>query len=88
MLLWEVETAEMSHQLQIILDAARQLPLAEQQRLAESLLENIHQSSAQTSITSGQAAALAIVEELYGAIKGLDRETLTWIAEDEELCGY
>jgi hypothetical protein len=32
--------------------------------------------------------SLAIVEELYGAIKGLDRETLVSIAEDEELCGY
>jgi hypothetical protein len=85
MLLWEVETAEMSDQLQIILDAARQLPLVEQQRLAESLMENVHQAA---RTTSKQTAALEIVEELYGAIKGLDRETLTWIAEDEELCGY
>lgn len=34
------------------------------------------------------AQALAIVEELYGTIKGLDRETIIQIAEDEEICGY
>ena len=31
---------------------------------------------------------LAIVEETRGTIKGLDRETIIWLAEDEELCGY
>ena len=35
-----------------------------------------------------EAEWLAIVDELYGTIKGLDRETIIWLAEDEELCGY
>jgi hypothetical protein len=35
-----------------------------------------------------EAEWLAIVEETRGAIKGLDRETVIWLAEDEELCGY
>jgi hypothetical protein len=40
------------------------------------------------AIWSEQAVGLAIVEELYGSIKGLDRETLIGVAEDEELCGH
>jgi hypothetical protein len=35
-----------------------------------------------------EAEWLAIVEETRGTIKGLDRETIIWLAEDEELCGY
>jgi hypothetical protein len=30
----------------------------------------------------------AIVEETRGTIKGLDRETIIWLAEDAELSGY
>ncbi len=41
-----------------------------------------------TGTTPQHAAALALVDELYGVIKGVDRETLRWLAEDEELCGY
>jgi hypothetical protein len=32
--------------------------------------------------------ALRLVDQLYGSMKGLDTETVKWIAEDEELCGY
>ncbi|GEM_PF-1829638 len=34
------------------------------------------------------AQALALVEDLYGSIRGIDRATLVQIAEDEDLCGY
>ncbi len=32
--------------------------------------------------------ALSIVEETFGAIKGLDRVALAQLAEDEEFSGY
>ncbi|MGH9846780.1 MAG: hypothetical protein ACREEM_49405 [Blastocatellia bacterium] len=76
----------MNQTVENLLDAARQLPLDARRRLAKQLLQEAdHPASA---ITAEQAASLQIVEELYGTITGLDRETLTWIAEDEELCGY
>jgi len=76
----------MSQILQDMLDAARQLPLDERRRLVEQLLEDI--SRQEGAVIAEQAAALRIVEELYGTIKGLDRDTLIWLAEDEELCEY
>ena len=33
-------------------------------------------------------ADLNPVEQTRGSMKGLDRETIIWLAEDEELCGY
>ncbi len=75
----------MSQNLASILDAAQNLPLEEQRRLAEQLLKNI----ARTQEANPEVqAALAIVEETYGSMKGLDRETLLRLANDEELCGY
>lgn len=75
----------MSHNLANILDAAQNLPLEEQRRLAEQLLNNI----ARTQQADPEVqAALAIVEETYGSMKGLDRETLLRLANDEEFCGY
>ena len=76
----------MSQSLQDVLDAARQLPPDERRRLAEQLLAEVNRTG--EAVTAEQVAALAVVEELYGAIKGLDRETLIWLAEGEELCGY
>jgi hypothetical protein len=76
----------MSQSLQDVLDAARQLPPEERRRLAEQLLDEIHRAGG--AVAAEQAAALAVVDELYGTIKGLDRDTLIWLAEDEELCGY
>ncbi len=32
--------------------------------------------------------ALEAVEKTRGSMKGLDRDTIIWLAEDEELCGY
>jgi hypothetical protein len=79
----------MSQTLQDVLDAARQLPPDEQRRLAEQLLEEADQESrSDKQLTAEQVANLEIVDKLYGTIKGLDRETIIWLAEDEELCGY
>ncbi len=75
----------MSQSLQQMIKAARQLPPIEQQRLAEAILSDLNQSK---TMTAEQTTAVAVVEELFGAIKGLDRDTLIWLAEDEELCGY
>jgi hypothetical protein len=76
----------MSQNLQSILEAARQLPSDERRRLAEQLLEEAN--SAEEAAPEAQAEALRIVDELYGSMKGFDRETVIWLAEDEELCGY
>ena len=79
----------MSQSLQDVLDAARQLPPEEQRRLAEQLLEESNRTNRNNQqITAEQAEWLAIVERTHGTIKGLDRETIIWLAEDEELCGY
>ena len=68
-----------------ILAEARKLPPEKQRQLASALLtEAEHQNKAEDDVR----AALAIVEETSGSIKGLDRETIIWLAEDEELSGY
>ena len=63
-----------------ILNEARKLPLEEQAHLVERLLEEIQSEKRQK--------ALEAIERTRGRIKGLDRETIIWLAEDEELCGY
>ncbi len=68
-----------------ILAEARKLPPEEQRQLGSALLaEAERQNKAEDDVR----AALAIVEETSGSIKGLDRETIIWLAEDEELSGY
>ncbi len=76
----------MSELYESVLNAARQLPLVEQQLLAHRLLDQ--KVATMPQVTESQQAALAVVEQLRGTIKGLDRETVQWLAEDEELCGY
>jgi hypothetical protein len=76
----------MNESFETLLNAARQLPPVQQRLLAQKLLEEAPESAA--PLTQEQAAALEIVEQLSGTIKGLDRETIIWLAEDEELCGY
>ena len=71
----------MNESFESLLDAARQLPPIQQK-----LLEQEPDSAAQ--LTESQQTALEAVEKLSGTIKGLDRETILWLAEDEELCGY
>ena len=77
----------MSQSLKDILDAARQLPPNELQRLVEQLLKEVGTANP-TPEEARKQRALAIVEETYGSIKGLDRATLISLAEDEEYCGY
>ena len=75
----------MSDNLETVLEAALNLSLDEQRQLAEHLLAT-RQTEAERLVQ--EAEWLAIVEETHGTIKGLDRETIIWLAEDEELCGY
>ncbi len=63
-----------------VLNAARTLPPDEQRRLAVELLRQAG--------NGGTADALAAVEWTRGRMKLPDPETLRWVAEDEELCGY
>ena len=76
----------MSQDLQAVLDAARQLPPDEKQRLIDQLSQE--GDTAHKNASQVDAKALEIVERLYGSMKGLDPEIVKWIAEDEELCGY
>ncbi|HXG63767.1 MAG TPA: hypothetical protein VNO70_01595 [Blastocatellia bacterium] len=68
-----------------VLDAARKLPPEEQRQLLEQLMKEISPGS--TPREQAQAS-LDIVEQTRGTIKNLDRETVMWLAEDEESCGY
>jgi len=69
--------------LESILEAARKLPLDEQRRLAEHLAKQV-----EAKVKSIQTQrALEAVEKMRGSMKGLDRDTIIWLAEDEELCG-
>jgi hypothetical protein len=77
-----------SRSLQNVLDAARRLPPDELQRLVEQLIAEVHLTAAPVSETARGRRALAIVEETYGSIKGLDRATLISLAEDERYSGY
>jgi hypothetical protein len=52
------------------------------------LLSNLLQKSILITAPSARRRALAIVEETYGSIKGIDRATLISLAEDEGYSGY
>lgn len=56
--------------------------LAELDASIEQLREHGGQPSDKTR------RALEAVEKTHGSMKGLDRDTIIWLAEDEELCGY
>ena len=73
----------MTENLQSVLEAARRLPPGERRFLIEQLR---HETvAADENASQARAESLRIVDELYGSMKGLDRETIKWIAEDEEL---
>jgi len=78
----------MSQNLQSVLEAARQLLPEQRRRLAAQLLEEVEVNEPQTSELTRKQRALSIVEETFGAIKGLDRVALAQLAEDEEFSGY
>jgi hypothetical protein len=62
------------------------LPLEEQRQLNGQLpaVTNLFDEARMAK----EAEWLVIVEEASGTIKGLDCETIIWLAEDEELSGY
>lgn len=73
----------MSANLETVLQTVQKLPIAEQKELAERILKSVQDKQEQIK------ANLAIVERTRGSIgKGLDRETLIRLAEDDEFCGY
>ena len=78
----------MSQSLQDVLNVARRLPPDELRRLVEQLITEVHSIAAPISKKAHGRRALAIVEETYGSIKGLDRATLISLAEDEGYSGY
>jgi hypothetical protein len=75
----------MSTTMEEILDAARSLPLGERQELVARLAEEVAASKVRAQTVQ---ANLAIVDRTRGTIKGLDRETIISLAEDEEFSGY
>lgn len=77
---------KMTENMEAVLKAALRLPLEEQRQLAEQL-QAITTLSDEAHLAE-ESEWLAIVEETRGTIKGLDRETIIWLAEDEELSGY
>ena len=66
-----------------VLSEALKLPFDQQQQLIEHLLQEI-----QSHDLKGSSQETDLVEKTFGTIKGIDRETLISIAEDEEFCGY
>lgn len=76
----------LSDNLEAVLEAALRLTPDEQRQLAEQL-PAVNKITDEARLAQ-EAEWLAIVEETRGTIKGLDRETIIWLAEDEELCGY
>ena len=78
----------MSQSLEDVLNAARRLPPDELRRLVEQLIAQVHSIAAPISEKARGRRALAIVEETYGSIKGLDRATIISLAEDEGYGGY
>ncbi len=72
----------MSASLESILEAINKLPFNERRQLAEELAKK-------TQLTEEEKAEKhALVDRLFGSMKGLDRETIIKIAEDDEFCGY
>jgi hypothetical protein len=70
---------------EFVLNEALKLPMEQQQQLIEQLSKGIRKNR----LTEEQKkAAKEIVKRTRGRIKNLDRETIIWLAEDEELCGY
>jgi len=76
----------LSDNLEAVLEAALRLTSDEQRQLVEQL-PAVNKITDEARLAQ-EAEWLAIVEETRGTIKGLDRETIIWLAEDEELCGY
>jgi hypothetical protein len=75
----------MTPELHNVLEQVKKLPIEQKRELADLILRDIEQPQNESAEVR---AALAVVEETFGSIKGVDRETLIRLAEDEEFCGY
>jgi hypothetical protein len=75
----------MSATVEELLAEARKLPAEARRQLASVLLS---ETEGDGEDNAGVRAALAIVEETHGTIKGLDRQTLITLAEDDEFSGH
>lgn len=82
---WRSRTITKPRQRVAVPPVARRLPVNERRELAARIKEEPSEAPANEA---KRQAALAIVEETFGSIKGLDRDTLIQLAEDEEFCGY
>ena len=67
--------------LESVLDAARKLSIDEQRRLAEQIIKELGKSQ---TTASRMQRALEAVEKTRGSMKGLDRDTIIWLAEAYE----
>ncbi|MGH9823874.1 MAG: hypothetical protein ACREDR_11565 [Blastocatellia bacterium] len=76
----------MTDAFKAVLEQARKLPLSERQELATLIIGEISEPTSDPDAET--IAALSIVEQTFGSIKGIDRDTLIRLAEDEEFCGY
>lgn len=74
--------------LESVLNAARKLPVDEQHFLIEQMVKSVSISNEVHNQAREVFAALEAVEKTQGTMKNLDKETIKWLAEDEELCGY
>jgi hypothetical protein len=75
----------MSENFMAVLEEARRLPASERRELAARIMAELSETPGNEA---GKQSALDIVEETFGSIKGLDRNTLVRLAEDEEFGGY
>ena len=83
-----MEVITVSQNLQSVLEAARQLPPEQRRLLAEQILTEAKPTDPPVVQEARRQRALSVVDETFGAIKGLDRAALIRLAEDEEFCGY
>ena len=78
----------MIQSFQDVLRAARNLPPEELRQLVDQLIGELRVSSLMEPLEARQQRARTAVDETFGSIKGVDQQTLTSLAEDEEYCGY
>lgn len=73
--------------IESVLEIVRQLPPDQRQELIRQLNEEVSADS-ESAEQQTRMKAHALVDELFGSLKGLDKETIIQLAEDEEYCGY
>lgn len=84
----------MRKNVQIVEDKAKESALEQLEKQLRHLLRLLEEARLEPSKTLHQLeddrkkSAVSIVDETFGAIKGLDALTLIHLAEDEEFSGY